>query len=261
VAAGTRPLAWIARVVVSVALLWGLLAGFGLLITKVWQHDYPFDAEDGVDRTLAAHRTGFGKAVIGFFSMVGSTGIIIAVLIVVAICFRLAFHRWRESLFLVLAVSTQALVFLLTTLTVSRPRPQVPKLDVSPPTTSYPSGHTGAATALYVGIALVLAWHLGHSRLRWPLITLLVLVPLCVATSRLYRGMHHPSDVLTALVNGAACILLYARAVLFGVLPDSWARRLDGSSVEHADPGSGRATESRTPLRARPGSSFRTERG
>jgi membrane-associated phospholipid phosphatase len=237
VVAGTRPLTLIGRLVALVALLWALLAGLGLLVTHVWQHDYPFDAEDGIDRSLAAHRTPLGKAVTGFFSLVGSTGVIIGVLLVVAICFRLAFHRWRESLFLVLAVSTQALVFLLTTLAVSRQRPQVPKLDVSPPTTSYPSGHTGAATALYVGIALVLAWHLRHSAFRWPVVGLLLLVPLCVASSRLYRGMHHPSDVVAALVNGGLCVLLYARSVLFGVLPDSWSRRLDGSRTDEGQNG------------------------
>jgi membrane-associated phospholipid phosphatase len=225
----TRALALVARLATLVFLLWGLITGFGLLVTHAWRHAWPFEGEDGVDRTLAAHRTPVGKAVTGFFSMVGSTGVIIGVLVVVAVCFRLAFHRWRDSLFLVLAVSTQALVFLLTTLAVSRPRPQVPKLDASPPTTSYPSGHTGASTALYVGIALVLAWHFRHSRLRWPAIGLLLLVPLCVATSRLYRGMHHPSDVAAALVNGGLCVLLYARSVLFGVLPASWSRRLDGS--------------------------------
>ena len=33
--------------------------------------------------------------------------------------------------------------------------------------------------------------------------TLLIAVPLLVAYGRLYRGMHHPTDVLAAFLNGA----------------------------------------------------------
>jgi len=41
--------------------------------------------------------------------------------------------------------------------------------------------------------------------------------------------MHHPSDVVVAFVNGCACVAISARNLLFGALPDSLARRLDGS--------------------------------
>jgi undecaprenyl-diphosphatase len=214
-----------ARIAALLAADLALVAGLGLLITKVWLHSYPFSAEDGIDRTLAQHRSPLGEDVSGFFSIVGSTGVVIAVLAVVAGAFRLVFHRWRESLFLVLAVSAQALVFLLTTLLVDRPRPQVPKLDVSPPTASYPSGHTGAATALYVGIAIVIAWHTRKNWARWPVVGLLLMIPLCVATARLYRGMHHPSDILAAFVNGGACVAISARNLLFARLPKRVARR------------------------------------
>src|SRR3954452_1645697 len=92
-----RPAVVIARIILLVSLVWGFVTALGLLITHVWQHAYPFDAEDGVDRTLASHRNAAGKAVTGFFSLVGSTGVIIGVLVVVAVLFRVAFHRWRES--------------------------------------------------------------------------------------------------------------------------------------------------------------------
>jgi membrane-associated phospholipid phosphatase len=43
---------------------------------------------------------------------------------------------------------------------------------------------------------------------------LLVLVPVAVAIARLYRGMHHPSDVTASFLNGAACVWIMARAIL-----------------------------------------------
>lgn len=218
----------LSRLATLLALLLALLVGVGLLITKVLSHTFPFAQEDGVDRTLAAHRVPTWTAVSGFFSLVGSTGVVIGVLVVVAAVFRLVFHRWRESAFLVLAVTAQAVLFFLTTLLISRQRPGVPHLDRSPPTSSFPSGHTGASTALYVGIAVVVAWHSReHPALR-ALVGLLVLVPVCVALSRLYRGMHHPSDVVMAFVNGGTCALIAARTVLFAALPRRLAARLDG---------------------------------
>lgn len=217
------------RLAGSLLALLAVLVGVGLLITHVLEHTWPFSVEDGVDRTLAAHRVAGWTSVSAFFSTVGSTGVIIGVLLVVAVALRLVLHRWRESVFLVLAVTAQAVMFFLTTLVISRQRPGVPHLDRSPPTSSFPSGHTGASTALYVGLAVVVWWHrCRHPALR-ALAGLLVLVPVCVALSRLYRGMHHPSDVVMAMVNGGTCVLVAARAVLLPRLPDGLARRLDGA--------------------------------
>ncbi len=57
-------------------------------------------------------------------------------------------RRWREPLFLCAAVTAQAVVFYLTTLVIDRRRPVVRHLDDSPPTSSFPSGHTSASVAL-----------------------------------------------------------------------------------------------------------------
>ncbi|HSR22958.1 MAG TPA: phosphatase PAP2 family protein, partial [Candidatus Eisenbacteria bacterium] len=41
-----------------------------------------------------------------------------------------------------------------------------------------------------------------------------VAVPVLVAYARLYRGMHHPTDVMGAYVNGLACVVIASAAVL-----------------------------------------------
>ena len=215
------------RVALALAALLAAMVGLGLLLTKVLENVPPISAEDGVSRSLAAGRSPDATAVSGFFSLVGSTPVIIGVMLVVAVIFRLVFHRWRESVFLVLAVSAQALVFLLTTLLVSRSRPDVTHLDDSPPTSSFPSGHTGAATALYLGIAVVLAWHTRHVWARRSVVLALLLVPLSVGLARLYRGMHHPSDVIAAFANGITCVYVSARSLLARALPEGLAARLD----------------------------------
>lgn len=201
------------RIVVPLVVLLLAMIGLGLLVTKVLPHTWPFTVEDGVNRGFAAHRTDAGNLVTMIGSFVGSTPCIVAVTAIVALVLLKTLHRWREPLFLCAAVSAQAIVFFFATLVIDRQRPLVRHLDNSPPTSSFPSGHTSAAVALYCGLALVLALQV---RRRWAKAAcwLLVLVPVYVAVSRLYRGMHHPSDVTASFLNGAACITIMALAIL-----------------------------------------------
>jgi membrane-associated phospholipid phosphatase len=201
------------RIVLPVAVLLVGIIGLGLLITKAMVHSWPFSVEDNLERELAADRSDGWNAVSSFFSLLASTPVIIAVTVVVAVILRLVLHRWREPLFLVAAVTAQALVFFFATLAIDRARPAVPHMDESPPTSSFPSGHTSAAVALYVGLALVLTLLSRRTSVKW-LCWLLVLVPLSVALARLYRGMHHPSDVASSFINGGFCVVIMARAIL-----------------------------------------------
>jgi undecaprenyl-diphosphatase len=223
------------RVIVPVAVLLAAMIGLGLLITKVVEHVWPFTVEDGVNRELAGDRVGWANGVSWFFSTVASTPVIIAVTVVAAVILRLTLHRWREPIFLCAAVSAQAIVFFFATLAIDRARPGVPKMDESPPTSSYPSGHTSAAFALYAGLALILALHTHRTWLK-AVCWLLVLVPVCVAVARLYRGMHHPSDVTASFVNGALCITIMARAILDRAV--HWGRSADPYSAGTALTGS-----------------------
>jgi len=195
------------RIVLPLAVLLLAMIGLGLLITRVLEHVWPFTVEDGINRFFAAHRSDPANVVTLIGSFVGSTPCIIAVTAIVAFILLKTLHRWREPLFLCAAVSAQALIFLFTTLAIDRQRPAVHRLDNSPPTSSFPSGHTSAATALYCGLALILA---SQVRRTWAkaLCWSLVAFPLYVAISRLYRGMHHPSDVTASFLNAAACITI-----------------------------------------------------
>jgi len=205
--------AFLKRILLPVVALLIVMIGLGLLVTKVAEHTWPFTVEDGVNRGFAGDRTGFWNGVTWFFSMVGSTPVIIGVTIICAIVLRLKLHSWREPLYLCGAVSAQAIVFFFTTLAIDRERPKVKHLDDSPPTSSFPSGHTSAAVALYVGLAFVLAMLVRRTWVK-VLCWSLVLVPVCVALSRLYRGMHHPSDVTASFFNGVICIWIMSRAIL-----------------------------------------------
>lgn len=141
------------------------------------------------------------------WSQIGNTAGVIAVCIVVS---SLLLWRTRDlplALVAPVAIAMQGLIFLIAAKVVDRDRPQVDKLDASPPTASYPSGHEGASTGLYFAFAL-LALRIERAWLRWTTVILCLAMPLLVAFSRLYRGMHHVTDVSAGMINGAICALL-----------------------------------------------------
>lgn len=197
------------RVLIPAIALTLLMAGLGLLLVHELSGVWPFTAEDGVDRALAAHRDRGLNDVSGFFSTVANTPSASALTALAVVVARFVYRRWHEALFIALAVGTEVSVFLVTTMLVHRSRPNVVELDRSPPTSSFPSGHTAAALALYGALALLVYLHT-RNKLSW----LLFLMPVAVGMARLYRGMHHPSDVVGGLLLGALSIVISQRAVL-----------------------------------------------
>ncbi|MBK3572849.1 phosphatase PAP2 family protein [Streptomyces sp. MBT65] len=221
-----------------------LMVGFGLLITGPARNVWPLTVEDHVDEGLERIRTGPLTALSYLGSEAGNTLTVIAVTLVSCVALLLVprLPMWRQAVFLAVAVSLQALVFLAVTESVDRTRPHVHRLDASPPTSSYTSGHTGAATALYAGLAVLVLSRVRRPW-RWPLAGLLLLVPLVVGASRLYRGMHHPTDVIGGLANGALSLLIVGRALFADgsvvAVPSPRTGPTDATAeVEEREPGS-----------------------
>jgi membrane-associated phospholipid phosphatase len=186
-----------------------LMIGLGLLLTHVLIPSGVGPWDNHVNAWFVDRRTPTLDTWTLWGSEIAMTQTVIVVGLVVAIILAIA-RRWREVQFLVVAVAVEASAFLVTTLVIQRPRPTVPRLDISPPTSSFPSGHVAAGIALYVGLAIVLASHVKHSAGRALLWIVAIAIPFAIALSRVYRGMHHPTDVVASLIVLGPCALVVA---------------------------------------------------
>lgn len=192
----------------------------GRLVTGPAARLWPLSEEDSADEALAERRGPVATGITDWFSALASTQAIIGVtvLCVVGLLVLPRVALRTEALFLGASVAAQSAVFLAVTAFVDRPRPAVPHLDAAPPTSSFPSGHVGASLALYGGLAVIAVLRM---RRPWRHATagLLLMIPPAVALSRMYRGMHYPSDVAGGLLNSAATLLITGFALLYGRAP------------------------------------------
>jgi membrane-associated phospholipid phosphatase len=117
-------------------------------------------------------------------------------------------RKWRIAAFVLFAVAVESGTYRATTLFVERRRPEVERLESLPVDASYPSGHTAASIALYSGIALLLTSRLAQGPWRVLVWVVALAIPPIVALSRIYRGMHHPVDVLAGVPIGIAAIIV-----------------------------------------------------
>ncbi len=185
------------RLVPAAAFLWGIFSGIGHLLGK---DATPLD--QWATNSLTSNRTGMWDDITHWVSLCSETLTVVMITAVGFVALRLILRRWREAVLLVLAVAGEAAIFVCITAVVDRERPDVMRLDEAPPTSSFPSGHAGAAVVLYGGLAVVAWLAAAPAALRVLSTVLAVLLPLAVGVSRMYRGMHHLTDVLGGLALG-----------------------------------------------------------
>lgn len=204
----------LALLLAAAVALGGLLTLVGIGITHVWAYTFLGRDDARIDRDLAAHRTPILNTVTHWITQAAETRTVVVLGAVLALGLLLAVRTWREPAFVAATIGGEVAIFLVVSAVVHRHRPLVPELDRAPPTSSFPSGHTAAATALY-GCCAVAVRQLARSRLvRGLLLGMAVLVPAGVAFSRLYRGMHYPTDVLGGAILGASWLAVTTALVL-----------------------------------------------
>lgn len=150
--------------------------------------------------------TDWGSALSDTITIVIALAVLLPLLAVVT-------RRWAPPVLLAGSVALETFIFVTASLIVGRDRPPVEQLDASPPTASFPSGHTGAAFAFYLALLVLVFRWTGNRIVRAVALVLLGLAPLAVAVSRLYRGMHYPTDVAFGALIGLVSVALFSHVV------------------------------------------------
>src|SRR5262249_10230344 len=116
--------------------------------------------------------------------------------------------RPRDSVLLVLAVGAGALFFELVKLIVQRPRPPLEEARIVQGGFAFPSGHSTLSATFYGTVAYLLIRRLQHDRWKVLVGAAAALVVLAIGISRIYLGVHYPSDVLAGWAAGALWVVL-----------------------------------------------------
>ncbi|GAB1693291.1 phosphatase PAP2 family protein [Krasilnikovia sp. M28-CT-15] len=192
-----------AEIVTGWVLIFGVLYAVGYALTHLTGGTWLGRFDDGVPGWLQTFRTPDLDHLSYLWSKAGDTHAILAVCLVFCPLALALWRQWRPVLFLVLTMLGELTLFLCAARSVGRPRPPVAQLDGVMPTTSFPSGHIAATMCLWVAIALLVVPRV-RQWWRWVFVVLAVVMPAGVAVSRMYRGEHHPTDALGALLLTAA---------------------------------------------------------
>lgn len=223
-----HPWAGAAEIVTGWVLTVGVLFVFGVLVSRYSKGSSVETLDAGVTGWLAGHRTPVLNDLSWYWSKAGDTHAILFVALVICPLLVALTRRWRPVLYLALALIGELTLFLVSAKAVNRPRPPVEHLDGQLPTAAFPSGHIAATMCLYGGIALLVMPRTDRWW-RWMTVALAVIMPLGVATSRMYRGMHHPTDVIGALI----LTLMWLTLLYIVVRPNEEAAARAGDDVQH----------------------------
>lgn len=162
------------------------------------------------------------------FTFIGSTKPVIGIAVVAILLLGLALRRWREIVLLVCSLGGSTLLNSLAKSLFRRERPSLHRL-IEETGFSFPSGHSMAAICLYGALVYILWRRIGGRSWRVAIAAVGIAVIALIGCSRIYLGVHYPSDVVGAYLLGG-CWLAIIAAVNEHMLARAQVRRSSSSA-------------------------------
>ncbi|HEY3485905.1 MAG TPA: phosphatase PAP2 family protein [Ilumatobacteraceae bacterium] len=184
-----------------------VLTAIGFVIVGWWDESAFGEADADVNRWFADRRTDTWNTLSTIGSYLSDTYTKVTACLLLLPLFLWLFRRWHDWALIVVTLVLEASTFITAATIVGRDRPPVERID-SAPTASFPSGHIAASVAFYAALAVVVSWHTRNRLVRGLFIALAVIAPIIVSASRMYRGMHYPTDAVFGLILGGCSLLI-----------------------------------------------------
>ncbi|MDQ6709502.1 MAG: phosphatase PAP2 family protein [Candidatus Dormibacteraeota bacterium] len=165
-------------------------------------------------QTAVANRSASLTPLMHRFSDLGGE-ITVIVILAIALLALLIARRWVDALGVLGAVVGSLYLYEFIVRWVGRHRPPVQHLE-NPGGSSFPSGHVANSTALYLAILLAVFVFVRRRRLRVLLLAVALVLVTAIAVSRIYLGLHYPSDIAAGFLIGVGWALI-VRYALSGV--------------------------------------------
>jgi len=209
-ARGLREQGW--WVLVAVLLIGGALWGFAELVDEV-QDGETHEFDRAVMLAMQRGPSWLGDVARDITSLGGAT--VLVLLSIGAIGYLLMNRRWQAAVFITVAVAGGALISAGLKQIFARPRPDLLPHAVEVTSASFPSGHAMLAMTTYLTLGAVLAEVEERRRLKIYVLLWATLLALLVGLSRIYLGVHWPTDVLAGWCVGSAWALLCGSVALW----------------------------------------------
>lgn len=136
----------------------------------------------------------------------GGTAVLTGLTLVVVVAFALR-RKWHLAMYVALSVAGGAIASSLLKELFDRPRPDLVAHGQEVYTASFPSGHSMLSAVTFLTLGVLLAGAQPERHMRAYVLALAILLTLVVGVSRVYLGVHWPTDVLGGWAAGAAWAL------------------------------------------------------
>ena len=159
--------------------------------------------DDGVMQWVAAHQIPWLRVTMASVTALGTGVVVMMVVLVAALFLWLTKHKHSAALLLVVAVGAILLNGILKAV-FQRQRPSAFEWGTEVFSSSFPSGHAMSAAVVYGTIAYLAGRLQRTHAARIATTVVAVALILLIAASRIYLGVHYPSDILAGMTVGFA---------------------------------------------------------